>query len=177
MGHMHVKIYFFYRIWNYLIDLSTQENTTIILTTHYIEEARNASCLGFMRRGKIIEENTPEFLMKKYKHNILEEVFLSICTNISRQNNNESMETGEKSQNENHNKNSDQKLHRINSNADSLESLNLISAVINKLPEERLPVKSTKSYLKPIRKEFSISFSRLIANMYKDGLKAIRNKK
>jgi hypothetical protein len=36
----------------------------------YVEEARRADCLGFMRNGRIIEENTPEFLIDKYEHNV-----------------------------------------------------------------------------------------------------------
>ncbi len=69
------------RIWDYLSDLSRTQKTTIIITTHYIEEARQADFLGFMRKGKIIEENRPDALMTKYNHNILEEVFYSICCN------------------------------------------------------------------------------------------------
>jgi ABC-type multidrug transport system ATPase subunit len=75
------------RIWDYLIDLSHTQKTTIIITTHYIEEARQADFLGFMRKGKIIEENRPETLMTKYNHNILEDVFYSICCNTKLANN------------------------------------------------------------------------------------------
>ena len=57
---------FLNRIWDFLVDQSTRLNTTIIITTHYIEEARRADLVGFMRNGKIIEENSPEFLMRKY---------------------------------------------------------------------------------------------------------------
>lgn len=53
-----------------MLELSSKNNTTIILTTHYIEEARKADFLGFIRKGKIIEENTPEFLMRKYNKNV-----------------------------------------------------------------------------------------------------------
>ena len=44
--------------------------TTIIITTHYIEEAKKSNCLGFMREGAIIEENSPEYLMTKYNQNV-----------------------------------------------------------------------------------------------------------
>jgi len=33
---------FCFRIWNYLVQLSSANNRTIILTTHYIEEARQS---------------------------------------------------------------------------------------------------------------------------------------
>lgn len=84
------------RIWDYLINLTHTQKTTIIITTHYIEEARQADFLGFMRKGRIIEENKPEALMTKYNHNILEEVFYSICCNTKLANN----------QNHSHKKNS-----------------------------------------------------------------------
>jgi ABC-type multidrug transport system ATPase subunit len=58
-----------------LLELSNKNNTTIILTTHYIEEARKADFLGFIRKGKIIEENTPEFLMRKYNKNVNISIF------------------------------------------------------------------------------------------------------
>ena len=31
------RLYCMYSIWNYLIDLSVVHNTTIIITTHYID--------------------------------------------------------------------------------------------------------------------------------------------
>jgi hypothetical protein len=59
-----------FRIWNYLKELTKSDQvdaaTTIIITTHYIEEARQAHFLGFMRNGRIVEENRPEHLMTKY---------------------------------------------------------------------------------------------------------------
>jgi ABC-type multidrug transport system ATPase subunit len=40
--------------------------TTIIITTHYIEEARKADRVGLMRGGKILAENSPDNLLKQY---------------------------------------------------------------------------------------------------------------
>lgn len=37
--------------------------------------------------------------------------------------------------------------------------------------------KCSNMLLKPIKNELSVSFSRLVANMYKDSLKCLRNKK
>ncbi len=59
-----------YRIWDYLIDLSNLSQTTIIITTHYIDEARYANMVGFMRNGRIIEENHPNQLFIKYNENV-----------------------------------------------------------------------------------------------------------
>jgi ABC-type multidrug transport system ATPase subunit len=58
------------RIWSYLEDLSINNNITIVITTHYIEEARRANQVGFMRSGEIIEENHPNVLYEKYQNNV-----------------------------------------------------------------------------------------------------------
>ena len=52
---------------------------TIILTTHYIEEARNANTVAFMRSGKILAEDEPILLLNRYEANNLEDVFLKLC--------------------------------------------------------------------------------------------------
>lgn len=65
-------------IWDYLVLLSTKEQLSIIITTHYIEEARAANVCGLMRQGKILVEESPEFLMEKYKCPTLEAVFLML---------------------------------------------------------------------------------------------------
>ncbi|KAG9511160.1 ABC transporter G family member 23, partial [Fragariocoptes setiger] len=65
-------------IWDYLVLLSTKEKLTIIITTHYIEEARAANVCGLMRQGKLLVEESPDFLMEKYKCPTLEAVFLQL---------------------------------------------------------------------------------------------------
>lgn len=66
------------RIWLHLSDLSS-EGKTIIITTHYIEEARRAHTVGMMRSGIILSEDAPENLMKCYGCSSLEDVFLKLC--------------------------------------------------------------------------------------------------
>jgi ABC-type multidrug transport system ATPase subunit len=156
------------KIWSYLLELSIKEGTTIILTTHYIEEARKADFLGFIRRGKIIEENTPDFLMRKYNQNILEDVFYSICTHIS------DVDVPES----HHQKSEEHKIIRIN----SIDSTNEITAnnepfLRNSKEQYNLVKASNSSFFKPIQNEMSISSSRLAANIYKDIIKSYRNKK
>lgn len=68
----------FSRIWLHLSDLSS-EGKTIIITTHYIEEARRAHTVGMMRSGIILSEDAPENLMKCYGCSSLEDVFLKLC--------------------------------------------------------------------------------------------------
>jgi len=66
------------RIWNYLVDIAAQ-GCSIIITTHYIEEARQAHLVGFMRDGRILDEGNPEELMERYKQASLEDTFLHLC--------------------------------------------------------------------------------------------------
>ena len=41
-------------IWNHLIRLSSEQKKTILITTHYIEEARQANTVGLMRNGRFL---------------------------------------------------------------------------------------------------------------------------
>ncbi len=50
-------------IWNYIRDLKKRENITIILTTHYMEEAdKLCDCIAIIDRSKIIALDTPQNL-------------------------------------------------------------------------------------------------------------------
>ncbi len=53
--------------------------TTIIITTHYIEEARQASKVGMLRGGRLLAEASPDVLINRLRKNSLEEVFLHLC--------------------------------------------------------------------------------------------------
>ncbi|CAG2112185.1 unnamed protein product [Medioppia subpectinata] len=66
-------------IWQHLVTLTQSERITVIITTHYIEEARLANVVGLMRQGKLLAENSPEELMSQYKLDSLEDVFLKLC--------------------------------------------------------------------------------------------------
>jgi len=57
----------------------SSEGKTIIITTHYIEEARKAHTVGMMRSGIILSEDAPENLLKCYGCSTLEDVFLKLC--------------------------------------------------------------------------------------------------
>jgi len=64
--------------WEFIGSLKEQ-NKTIILTTHYIEEAETLSDrVGIIDSGKLIEIGTPEELKNKYSVKNLEQVFLNI---------------------------------------------------------------------------------------------------
>lgn len=74
------------RIWQLLISLSSLNKMTIIITTHYIEECRKAGVVGFMRKGEILEEGSPEKLINKFHAKNLEDVFYQICLAQKRRN-------------------------------------------------------------------------------------------
>ena len=67
------------KIWQYLTDLSKKENTTVLITTHFIEEARQADAIGFMRSGRLLAEGKPVELMQIHGTISLEDVFLNLC--------------------------------------------------------------------------------------------------
>jgi ABC-type multidrug transport system ATPase subunit len=54
---------------------------TIIITTHYIEEARRSHLVGFMKKGFLMAENTPEALYEAYETRTLERIFYLLCRN------------------------------------------------------------------------------------------------
>lgn len=66
-------------IWHHLVTLTQTEKITVIITTHYIEEARQANVVGLMRAGRLLAENAPEELMAQYNLDSLESVFLKLC--------------------------------------------------------------------------------------------------
>ena len=77
-------------IWNHLLEISrlsaspiagnaSQISTTIVITTHYIEEARQADVVGMMRSGRLLAEAPPDRLLAQYQKPNLEAVFLHLC--------------------------------------------------------------------------------------------------
>jgi ABC-type multidrug transport system ATPase subunit len=66
------------RIWQHLRSI-TVDGTTVILTTHYIDEAGKADRVGLMRNGRLLAEKSPIELMDEYDTNSLEDVFLTLC--------------------------------------------------------------------------------------------------
>ncbi|XP_050501815.1 ABC transporter G family member 20 isoform X3 [Diabrotica virgifera virgifera] len=65
-------------IWNHLVQITKDGNKTVIITTHYIEEARQAHTIGLMRSGKLLAEESPQVLLQMYQCTSLEDVFLKL---------------------------------------------------------------------------------------------------
>ena len=51
----------------------------MIITTHYIEEARDAHTVGIMRNGRLLAQESPALLMEEHQQQTLEGVFLRLC--------------------------------------------------------------------------------------------------
>ncbi|PBC25293.1 ABC transporter G family member [Apis cerana cerana] len=65
-------------IWDHLLHVTKDKNKTIIITTHYIEETRQAGMIGLMRGGKLLAEESPTKLMEIHNLDTLEDVFLKL---------------------------------------------------------------------------------------------------
>lgn len=59
----------------------TREGSTILLTTHYIEETRNAGTIGFLRKGYLLAEDSPDKILTELGVNKLEDAFYHLCIN------------------------------------------------------------------------------------------------
>jgi ABC-2 type transport system ATP-binding protein len=66
-----------HELWRYLRRLHEQEGQTVLLTTHYIEEAE-ALCerVAFILGGRIVAEGTPRELVDRYGGERLEDAYL-----------------------------------------------------------------------------------------------------
>lgn len=66
------------QIWDYLVS-ETKKGMTIIIVTHYIEEAANSDRVGLMRNGRLLAEDNPKSLMSMFNEPNLEAAFLKLC--------------------------------------------------------------------------------------------------
>lgn len=62
--------------WNMIYDLANQ-GVTILVTTHYMDEAESCNAIAFIFDGTLIAKGTPKELIKTRNGNNLEDVFIS----------------------------------------------------------------------------------------------------
>ncbi len=60
------------------------DGTTILLTTHYMDEATRCEKIGLINHGRLIAEGTPKGLLEQTKTNNLEDAFLSLASRKKR---------------------------------------------------------------------------------------------
>ncbi|ODM95757.1 ABC transporter G family member 23 [Orchesella cincta] len=66
-------------IWEHLYRLVVNQGRTIIITTHYTEEANLSNMIGIMRNGRMLAEDTPSNLLSTFNCTLLEDVTLKLC--------------------------------------------------------------------------------------------------
>lgn len=66
------------RIWDYLRDFCQTGQRTIIISTHYIEEAQKADYIAMMRKGIFVAEADRAYLQEKHNELSLEKIFLNL---------------------------------------------------------------------------------------------------
>ncbi|XP_063369058.1 ABC transporter G family member 20-like [Cydia amplana] len=66
-------------IWDHLVDITKGGRTTVIITTHYIDETKQANIIGLMRGGRFLAEEAPNELLRRYQADNLEDVFLKLA--------------------------------------------------------------------------------------------------
>lgn len=65
-------------IWNHLVKITKEEGVTVIITTHYIEEAKQSDRIGLLRNGQLLAESSPNELLTRFQTDSLEEAFLNL---------------------------------------------------------------------------------------------------
>ena len=68
-------------LWSHLHQTRTACGTTIVLTTHYLEEAESADAVCVMARGRIAERGTPAEIKARHASPTLEDAYLTMLGN------------------------------------------------------------------------------------------------
>jgi ribosome-dependent ATPase len=63
--------------WELLIDLSRNENVTIFISTHFMNEGARCDRISLMHQGEVLITNSPDQLVKLRNKDNLEEAFIS----------------------------------------------------------------------------------------------------
>lgn len=63
-----------------MLHVTRTSKLAIIITTHYIDEAKQADRCGLMRNGILLAEDTPRNIISRHEVENLEEAFLKLCT-------------------------------------------------------------------------------------------------
>jgi ABC-2 type transport system ATP-binding protein len=64
-------------LWDYFRDLN-RSGSTIVLTTHYMDEAMHCDLVGFIQDGRMIAEGEPEEILRSTGCRSLEEAFIAL---------------------------------------------------------------------------------------------------
>ena len=64
--------------WQYFREIAKDQGTTILVTTHYLNEAEWADRVGVMRNGSLLAVDTPENLLKRTGQINMENMFFEL---------------------------------------------------------------------------------------------------
>ncbi|MFX0211324.1 MAG: ABC transporter ATP-binding protein [Candidatus Hodarchaeota archaeon] len=64
--------------WQYFREIAKDQGTTILVTTHYLNEAEWADRVGVMRNGSLLAVDTPENLLKRTGQVNMENMFFEL---------------------------------------------------------------------------------------------------
>ncbi len=65
------------QLWELLIELSREQNVTIFISTHFMNEAERCDRISLMHAGKVLASDTPEALKASRGADTLEETFIA----------------------------------------------------------------------------------------------------
>ena len=60
------------KIWRFIERLRAQTGMTVLLTTHYLEEAANCNRVAFIKRGRIVKSGAPQTLIDGLCDHVIE---------------------------------------------------------------------------------------------------------
>src|ERR1700704_2862409 len=60
------------KIWRFIDDLRAQTGMTVLLTTHYLEEADSCDRVAFIKNGKLVKSGTPAEMIASLGRHIVE---------------------------------------------------------------------------------------------------------
>ncbi|MDA5122748.1 ribosome-associated ATPase/putative transporter RbbA [Klebsiella pneumoniae] len=63
--------------WQLMIDLARQDQVTIFISTHFMNEAERCDRISLMHAGKVLASDTPQALVEQRGSNSLEEAFIA----------------------------------------------------------------------------------------------------
>ena len=71
------------RIWKHLVKLTREEGVAVLVTTHHMDEVREANLIGLMRSGRMLAQDAPDQLLRQNNCDNLAKVFLRLCVAFS----------------------------------------------------------------------------------------------
>ncbi|MCQ8314785.1 ribosome-associated ATPase/putative transporter RbbA [Klebsiella pneumoniae] len=63
--------------WQLMVDLARQDQVTIFISTHFMNEAERCDRISLMHSGKVLASDTPQALVEQRGSNSLEEAFIA----------------------------------------------------------------------------------------------------